>query len=297
MPNLTQISTTTNQTLANQLADYLSELGALAVTLTDAKDEPLFQLEPEDSPLWSTTTVTGLFDETLATTTILNHISTQTDFAHLDFSVKAVEDKNWVAETQRYFHAQEFDQLWVCPIWEKTTFTSQHPDAKTTLFIEPGLAFGTGTHPTTQLCLTWLAQTNLASKTLIDYGCGSGILALGALALNAKQVIATDHDPLALQATVNNLAYNPFNSNDLSVHTTDDMPNTTVDIVIANILANPLIELAPTLTKFLDKNSLLVLSGLLIDDIERVATAYSPCCKHIETQTKDGWALIVLQPK
>lgn len=295
MSNLIEISTTTNHTIANALADYLTEIDALAVTLTDAKDEPLFQLEPDDEPLWSRTTVTALFHADTHVKQLLSQIKNDTDFSGLDFSIKPIIDQNWVAETQKLFHAQAFHQLWVCPAWEKNDFLKKHPDAKKTLFIEPGLAFGTGTHPTTQLCLTWLADNKLKDKTVIDYGCGSGILALAALALDAALVYATDHDPLALDATHNNLAHNTFDPNRLDVRTTHNMANCKADIIIANILANPLITLAPTLTQFMHKNSILVLSGLLIEDVDRVIAAYAPTCRQVDTKIQADWALLTLR--
>ena len=289
-----QISVTTQSDIVETLSDIFMELGAAAITMTDAKDEPLFQLSPEDGPLWQLTTLHALFETTYAPENIIHHIKTHfPEFESLDFYAEKIENENWVEKTQKQFHAQQFGKLWICPQWEKTNWTKEHKREKHVVFIEPGLAFGTGTHPTTQLCLTWLATNSLNNQTVVDYGCGSGILALGACALGAKTVWATDHDHQALIATKNNAEYNAFNC-ELHCVSTDDIQPVRANIIVANILANTLITLAPTLTLLLEPRGKLILSGILSTDADRVIAAYENDFKKIDVQTQEEWVLIEL---
>ena len=288
-----QVSVTVSPDQIDCLSDIFMEQGADAVSMTDAKDEPLFQLSPEDQPHWQQTTVHALFDAAMDVENIISAIKNNyPEYSKLRFHTEKIGEKNWVAETQKQFHAQAFGALWVCPQWEKDTFLQAHPHEKV-IFIEPGLAFGTGTHPTTQLCLTWVAN-HISQGSVIDYGCGSGILALGALAMGADLVYATDHDIQALESTHNNMRYNAFDIEKLQVKTTDQMLGIKADIILANILANPLIELAPTLTALLLPHGKLILSGVLKDDADRVFAAYQNHFTRIDMQEKDGWVLMEL---
>ncbi len=289
-----QISVTTQSDIVETLSDIFIELGAAAVTMTDAKDEPLFQLSPEDGPLWQQTTLHALFETTYAPENIIHHIKTHfPEFQSLDFYAEKIKNENWVEKTQKQFHAQQFGRLWICPQWEKANWEKEHKREKHVAFIEPGLAFGTGTHPTTQLCLTWLAAHPLSNQVVIDYGCGSGILALSACAMGAKTVWATDHDHQALIATKNNAKYNEFDS-ELHCVSTDEIQVVRANIIVANILANTLITLAPTLTSLLEPHGKLILSGILSEDADRVISAYENHFKKINMQTQDGWVLIEL---
>lgn len=279
--------------------DLLSELffsfGAQAVTLTDAKDQPIFQINPENYPHWNHTIVQGLFLEERNLKNIIEAIKTQhLEFSKTEFFIEKTEEKDWVAETQKYFSPQQFKRLWVCPAWEKEKFSKENPNTLT-VFIEPGIAFGTGAHPTTQLCLQWLSnhftEKNGADLQCIDYGCGSGILALAASALGVGKVIATDHDAQALEATQNNFQYNAFKDSQLIICNTTEIKNYKADVVIANILSNTLIDLASTLQGLLKPNGKLVLSGILTEDIPRVLAAY-PTHTQPNVQALNEWALI-----
>lgn len=289
MKNHKQISASVSAHQIDALSDCLSELGALAISMTDAKDEPLFQLTPGEEKFWQETTLHALFDESSDCEKIIADLkNTQPQFKTTKFLIEKIEGRDWVLETQKQFSAQAFGGLWVCPMWEKDTFDTRD---KKVLFLEPGLAFGTGTHPTTQLCLTWLATHDLKHKTVIDYGCGSGILALGALALGAEAVYATDHDEQALLSTQNNADYNAFEKT-LHIVNTTDIKKARVDIVIANILANPLIELADTLRNLLKPNGQLILSGILADDLDRVIAAYQAYFEVAEKKVLGEWGLV-----
>lgn len=292
MPTHFQISVTVTSDKIDMLSDIFSDLGAEAITMTDAKDEPLFQLTPEDGPLWQHTTLHALFDETLSAESMINDIKKNyPEFQSVDFFIEKIAPKNWVEETQKQFHAQQFNRLWVCPQWEKASFEKSHHKKDPVVYIEPGLAFGTGTHPTTQLCLTWLATHPLKKQIVIDYGCGSGILALAASALGAKTVWATDHDQQALISTENNAKCNSF-KNEFHIVNTDEIKTARANIIVANILANPLIELASTLTALLLPKGKLILSGVLVNDADRVASAYENHFVRIDTQQQDEWVLM-----
>jgi len=294
-----QLSATVTPDNIDLLSELFFALGAETVTLTDAEDEPLFQRSPEDQPHWQQTTVHGLYvfdtekeaDGTCAD--IIRNIQEDAAFSKTVFTIKKLEDKNWVEETQKHFQPQNFGGLWVCPQWEKQAFLKTHANTPV-IFIEPGLAFGTGTHPTTQLCLTWLATHDLKNKSVIDYGCGSGILAIAACAQQSARVYATDHDSQALESTINNARYNDFDPALLETRTTDKMHGVKADIIVANILANTLITLAPTLIDLLAENGTLVLSGVLREDVQRVVAAYDQVLTVTEIQYQQEWSLIEL---
>lgn len=296
MPTHFQISVTITPNNIDLLSGIFFDLGAQAVTMTDAQNEPLFQVTPEDEPHWQHTTLHALFDADITPDPLIEHIKNNYDAFHThDFYVEKIFNENWVLKTQKQFQVRAFSGLWVCPRWEKSSFEKTHGKKERVVFLEPGLAFGTGTHPTTQLCLTWLSEHAPKNKTVIDYGCGSGILALAALVLGAKTVWATDHDTQALSATKNNLSYNTFkNTAYCHIVTTDEIKSVRADIVVANILANPLIELAPTLMDLLLPQGTLILSGVLANDINRVTNAYLSHFNCVDTQQKDEWILMVL---
>lgn len=283
-----QLIINTSAEHADALSEQLMELGALSVTLIDTEDEPLFQCELNETPLWQHTSIKALFSETDDLEIIKRNLKQTTEAV---IQVERVEDEDWVRKTQAHFPPQCFaDHFWVLPSWH--TETSKQCYIK----IDPGLAFGTGTHPTTTLCLTWLAENPPTHLTVIDYGCGSGILSLAALALGAKTAWSVDHDPQAIRATQNNAALNPsIQAEQLQVVSPEDMPEITADIIIANILANPLIELAPTLIKHATPKTTLILSGLLETEIERVTDAYAEHFTVTDMKKREGWAALILQ--
>lgn len=274
------------------LSDLLTDLGALSVSMQDAADEAIFQLEPGESPLWEHTKLDALFNDSASTKAAINTLKKQEpNLIKNDFYMETLEDQDWVRITQQHFQPQKHGKdLWICPAWSDISELSG-----TLVKIDPGLAFGTGTHPTTSLCLEWLANHPPTNKTVIDYGCGSGILSLAALALDAKKVWAIDHDPQALTATHSNAKLNDYDHADrLAVLPPKECKNISADIVVANILANPLIELAPTLVALIESGGQLVLSGLLENEIERVCDAYRELMTVTATKINHGWGLIEL---
>jgi ribosomal protein L11 methyltransferase len=250
------------------LAELLFEqLGALSVTLGDAADQPLLEPKPGETPLWETVVVTALFGGDQDGDSVCAFLEQR--LPGMRFKSERLEDRAWERAWLDAFHPMRFgERLWVCP----NGAPPDDPNA-VTVELDPGLAFGTGTHPTTALCLQWLDSADLAGKQVIDFGCGSGILAIAALRLGAAGVIAVDHDPQALQATRDNAARNGVLAR-LQIHGNDDAPALTADILLANILAGTLIELEPLLASRVKPGGMIVLSGILREQWPQVADAY-----------------------
>lgn len=280
------IRTTADQ--ADAVVDFLEAYGALSVSLQDAGDQPLFQIIPNEAPLWKNTQIQALFDESVPLDALLSVID----------SVESVEEENWVEKTQRNFQPQQYDdRLWIWPAWMEPPTDSK----AVVIRLNPGLGFGTGSHPTTALCLKWLARQEVSNKIVVDYGCGSGILALAARALGAKEVWAVDHDPQALMATKENAALNHFSDSALHIVSDKDLPNTlAADIILANILANPLCELSPRLIGLMATGGALALSGFLFEEKDRILRAYQPPLELIKTESafsgpRENWQLAVFK--
>jgi ribosomal protein L11 methyltransferase len=255
--------------LAENIAEAFENCGALSVSFEDAEDNPVYQINLNETPLWDSTKISALFAEDSDAGSIITKMNQQ--FKNLVFNSEILADQDWVRLTQQQFPPMFFgDKLCVCP-----SFHSVENFSGVIVKIDPGLAFGTGTHPTTSLCLQWLTENEIKNKIVVDYGCGSGILALAALALGAKKVYATDHDPQAILATENNSKLNSFAHKDnLVIVTSNKMPKIKADIVIANILAKPLISLSETISDLVKANGDLILSGLLVSETETVFNAY-----------------------
>ena len=261
---------------ADQLEDLLMEMGSDAVSMEDAADQPLYEPDPGTTPLWSQTTVTGLFDSGRDIEQLCADIRDawhqQTQQALPEIDVTLVEDKDWERAWMDDFQPLKFgERLWIVPSWHD----APDPDAAN-LMLDPGLAFGTGTHPTTALCLEWLDGQDPHGKQVIDYGCGSGILGLAALLLGADHVIGVDTDPQALEASRENARRNGVEDSKLDLFLPDNEPETKADIMLANILAQPLIGLAPHLASRTRPGGDLVLSGILSNQAREVMAAYEP---------------------
>ncbi|MBD3767764.1 MAG: 50S ribosomal protein L11 methyltransferase [Gammaproteobacteria bacterium] len=284
-----QIYTQVPKRYAEALSDALEAIGSLAVTLTDAADSPIFEPPIGSTPIWPDTRVTGLFEASRDTDTLLNLLASRwPQVAQFPVRAEALEDKDWVREWMDQFKPVRFgERLWVVPSW----LAPPEPDA-IHLLLDPGLAFGTGDHPTTALCLTWLSNHDLSGKTVIDFGCGSGILACAAAKLGAKRVIGTDIDPQAMHASAQNAQQNKV---ELELYLPDQMPAVKAEIVVANILFNPLKSLAPQLLTLVAPNGLLVMSGILIEQVEPLIAHYQALGTKLVSSTEQGdWAQVVL---
>lgn len=257
---------------AEAISDMLiEETGALSVTLLDAKDTPVFEPLPGETRLWGDNDLLALYDAEVDTPSILAQIRDSQLLAD-DFSYKIeqIEDKDWEREWMDNFHPMKFgERLWICPSWRDIP----DPNAVNVL-LDPGLAFGTGTHPTTALCLQWLDSLDLSGKTVIDFGCGSGILAIAAIKLGAAKVIGIDIDPQALQASKDNAERNGV-ADKIEVYLPQNQPeNLVADVLVANILAGPLRELSAVIKSLIKPGGLLAMSGVLNTQAEDVATYY-----------------------
>ncbi|MGQ3892205.1 50S ribosomal protein L11 methyltransferase [Legionella sp. CNM-4043-24] len=271
---------------ADMASDELEESGAVSVTLTDRNDDAILEPELGTMPLWPEVVVTALYtDEELAS---LSRATLSTRHPNWTFRLEILEDQNWERAWMDNFKPQKFGKrLWVCPSWS----TPPDPDA-VNLILDPGLAFGTGTHPTTSLCLQWLDQADLQGKSLIDYGCGSGILALAALKLGADKVFAVDIDPQALQATQNNALANGINDQHLNIDYPSNLKGN-ADIMVANILLTPLIALRDSFSGLIKENGLLVCSGILREQADSLIAAYEGCFALQTRMDQDDWSLLV----
>lgn len=261
-----QLIFTSSPQQAESLSDALSECGAAAVTFQDNADQPIYEPAIGETPLWSATSVIALFDAETNTEALLTALHFQIGELP-DHRIEAVEDKDWEREWMENFKPICFgEKLWIVPSWHEPP----QPDA-VNILLDPGLAFGTGTHPTTALCLQWLDKADLTGKTVIDYGCGSGILAIAAALLGANKVIGVDTDPQALEATQANAQRNGVI---IETYLPQHCPTVECDLMLANILAGPLMELMPRFVELTRPDTQLVLSGILDVQADTVSQHY-----------------------
>ena len=280
-----QISVITDENTAPRLADFFSNLGAVSVTYMDAEDEPVYEPAIGETKIWSNTQVIALYELKADTELIKNLVYEQFKQEGLhNWLYEAVADQEWERAWMEYYKPMKFaDKLWVCP----TDQEQIEPDT-VCLTLDPGLAFGTGTHPTTALCLEWLASHDLTGKTVIDYGCGSGILAVAAVLLGAKIAHAVDIDPQALTATQSNALKNAVQDKIISYLPEQFVPFQ-ADIVLANILALPLINMSAQICDLVVSDGQLVLSGILHEQAESVICAYQKNIAFNPLVQQDDW--------
>lgn len=283
-----QITSTVAETQAEPLSDALIELGALSVTFAETGEQEIFEPEIGTTPIWQKTRVLGLFDaEINSAECLLGLTQLMPELSPSQFKVELIEDKDWVREWMDQFQPMLFgENLWIVPSW----LPAPNP-AATNLLLDPGLAFGTGTHPTTAMCLSWLDANPPVNKSVIDYGCGSGILAIASAKLGATRVFATDIDPQAITATLDNAQRNQVN---LQAGLVADITLPKSELILANILAGPLAELAPILSQHLQIDGQLVLSGLLVSQADTLITCYQDVGITLQLVNQhEDWALLV----
>ncbi len=273
---------------ADLAGDMLNELGALAVSFHDAGDQPLYEPEIGTTPFWQQTKVHGLFPSDIDIQPIINQIQYQlSSIKPLTLEVVNVPDKDWQKECQDNFKAICInDRLWICPSWDQVKTDINNA---TVIHLDPGLAFGTGSHATTRLCLEWLTQQIASPDLVIDYGCGSGILGIAAIKLGAKQVWSVDIDPQALEATRENAVKNNIPIEQIHTVLPELLPSLQADVLVANILALPLIELASLFANLVKPGGDIVLSGILNEQCEMIITAYANYFDLNEPTTLDEW--------
>lgn len=273
---------------ATVIADALENLGAQAVSLEDAGDEPQFDVGQPNAAAWSDTWVSGLFPIETSPLGVLEQLARDTALSPLPpHDVEFVADQDWERSWMERYEPLRFGQrLWVCPSW----LTPPDPSA-VTIMLDPGLAFGSGTHATTALCLEWLERQSLTGKTVIDYGCGSGILAIAALKLGARAAWGIDTDPQALAVSRENAARNGIGPELTLLLPEQASAGLVADIVLANILAKPLMEMAGRLTALVRPGGGLALSGLLANQTEEVSRHYVQDFD-LTVEIRDDWALL-----
>ena len=269
--------------------DILLSLGALSLTLGDAHDEPIYEPPPGETPFWSTTTITGLFEQTRSIEALYDDlVRLLPDHQIASIRKHQLEDQQWERAFLDQFQPIPFgENLWICPSWHQPP----DPDA-CNIIRDPGIAFGTGTHPTTALCLQFLAQHPPTGKSVLDFGCGSGILAIAASKLGASSVRCTDIDPQALLATEDNARRNDIDPADLHITLPDAMDDVPVDYLLANILSGPLVELEPQLAALTRPGAQLVLSGILPQQAESVMKAYARDFELDALTTENDWCRV-----
>nr|WP_024306837.1 50S ribosomal protein L11 methyltransferase [Pseudomonas sp. P818] len=273
---------------AETYEDALLEVGAVSVTFMDAEDQPIFEPDLGTTPLWSHTHLLALFEADTDETALIAHLQLVCGGSLPEHHVERIEDQDWERSWMDNFQPMRFGRrLWIVPSWH----AAPEPDA-VNLLLDPGLAFGTGTHPTTALCLEWLDGQTLDNCSVLDFGCGSGILAIAALLLGAPQAVGTDIDPQALEASRDNASRNGIDPARFPVYLPADLPQQPADVVVANILAGPLVSLAPQITALVKDGGRLALSGILAEQAEEVRAAYAGAFDLDPTATKDGWVRI-----
>lgn len=269
-----------------ELEALLMEAGAGSVTLMDADDQPVFQREPGATPLWGTSTLTGLFPLEQNLKALLATLQFHPRVLNRDsLQIKSLQEQVWERTWMDNFAPRQFGKrLWICPSWQ----SPPDPEA-VNILLDPGLAFGTGSHATTALCLHWLEQADLRDKSVIDYGCGSGILAIAAALLGADKIHAVDNDPQAIAATDDNSLRNDLPLDKITAYLPEALPKLQADFLLANILAEPLHELADQFATLLKPEGKIVLSGILEEQTESLLARYERWFSLDKPATKDGW--------
>ncbi|MCG3201911.1 MAG: Ribosomal protein L11 methyltransferase [Gammaproteobacteria bacterium] len=283
-----QLRFTVGRDAAARLADALEVLGAQAVTLQGAGSDSLFDQIDESPTLWSSTSLTALFGAEEDVDRLLSGLQANLRGWPLPaYEVSMLADQDWNRAWMDRFGPMRFgERLWVVPSWH----TPPRPRA-VNLVLDPGMAFGTGTHPTTALCLEWLDGAGLGGKIVLDYGCGSGILAIAAVRLGARRAIAVDIDPQCLQVTRENARRNGVHDR-IDAHLARDWHEEAVDVLLANILAGPLHELAAPFARYVRANGDIVLSGLLAPQAKACLETYAAHFRMRPPRIADEWALL-----
>ncbi|MGH8173807.1 MAG: 50S ribosomal protein L11 methyltransferase [Rhodanobacteraceae bacterium] len=268
----------------------LEDVGALSVTLLDAEDHPIFEPGPGETPLWPQIAMSALFDETSDRVGLVHALTELVpDLTPEHISFRAVADEDWTRVWMDQFQPMQFGRrLWIYP-W---TIEPPADDVGAVIVrLDPGLAFGTGTHPTTALCLEWLDSIELAGKTVIDYGCGSGVLAIAALKLGAARVVGVDNDPQALDASRDNAERNQVAA-ELELMPAEKFLERSVDVVVANILAGPLADLAPRFAQCVKGGGRIALSGILRGQERELCDRYAIDFDDIAVDMREDWVRI-----
>jgi ribosomal protein L11 methyltransferase len=284
-----QLSLNCQASELEQVEDLMLGLGALSISLSDAGDEPIYEPLPGDNPVWQESIVAATFDGANDHELLYRQLTSELpDHLASGVRLQTLQDQDWDQAYKQHFQPlQCAPGLWIVPSWSEPP----DPDA-TNIQLDPGLAFGTGSHPTTALCLAWLGASKVDYREVIDYGCGSGILAIAAIKLGAQKVTAVDIDTQALTACKSNMQVNGINSSQIRVIPPEELEVIAVDLLIANILAGPLVNLAPRFAELVKPGGQILLSGILDTQVEELQLAYQPYFKLDPASYRDEWVSI-----
>ena len=267
----------------------MEDAGALSITFQDAKDDPVLEPLPGEIPLWKDLIIIALFDANSDLNALTQELKdNKNKWKISEFHTETIEDQDWERVWMKDFHPMRFgNNLWIYPS------NYEIPDDNSIkIHLDPGLAFGTGTHPTTALCLEWLDHNPPKELKVTDYGCGSGILAVAAAKLGAKHIVAIDIDPQGLIATKDNMLRNSIESTMISCYLPEEYSTEASDLLLANILCGPLLELFPLFSALTRSEGILVLSGILEDQTDQILERYQSEFKDFNIKILDGWARI-----
>ena len=283
--NWIQITLEVNKTKADHVSEVLMGLGSLSITYLDALNDAIYEPPVGQTPLWDRVKVNALFSSEVNQKSIEASILEICNIVVLD--AVELKDRVWEDECKKDFPSMRFGKkLWVCPSWDIETKLSND---SLVINMDPGLAFATGTHQTTGLCLEYLDSNPPKNLNIIDFGCGTGVLAIAAAKLGAKSVIAIDNDPQAVLSSKENVAKNNCENIICIIHSIEQKEGIECDLLIANILANPLIELEPLFSDLVYSNGMLLLSGILKEQVDRIVNCYSVNFSNIEVANKGEW--------
>lgn len=285
-----ELSLTIHSDQQERIELALEDLGALSVTLLDAEDHPIFEPRPGETPVWPTIKLAALFDVAVDRPGLVHALTDLVpDIAPDQIDFRDVEDADWVRAWMDTFQPMQFGRrLWIYP-W--TVEPPQDAGDAVVVRLDPGLAFGTGTHATTALCLEWLDGLPLQGRSVLDYGCGSGVLAIAALKLGAAHVIGVDLDPQALEASRDNAERNGVAAN-LELVLPQHFVAVPQDVLVANILAGPLVELAPLFARACKPGAPFALSGILAGQHDEVLVRYAEWFDDLAVAQRDDWVRI-----
>ncbi len=280
-----QISFEVKKSETDLVSEVLMGLGSISITYSDALDDAIYEPPVGQTPLWDNVKVNALFSSEVNQKSIETSISDICNIVVID--TVTLKDRVWEEECQKDFPSMRFGKrLWVCPSWDTESILSND---SIVIHMDPGLAFGTGTHQTTSLCLEYLDSNPPKNLHVIDFGCGTGILAIAAAKFGAKSVIAIDNDPQAVLSSKENVAKNKCENTITTIHSINQGSDRKCDLLIANILANPLVELEPLFSDLVHTNGMLLLSGILKEQVDRVVKCYSINFSNIEVANKGEW--------
>ena len=280
-----QISFEVKKSETDLVSEVLMGLGSVSITYSDALDDAIYEPPVGQTPLWDNVKVNALFSSEVNQKSIETSISDICNIVVID--TVTLKDRVWEEECQKDFPSMRFGKrLWVCPSWDTESILSND---SIVIHMDPGLAFGTGTHQTTSLCLEYLDSNPPRNLHVIDFGCGTGILAIAAAKFGAKSVIAIDNDPQAVLSSKENVAKNKCENTITTIHSINQGSDRKCDLLIANILANPLVELEPLFSDLVHTNGMLLLSGILKEQVDRVVKCYSINFSNIEVANKGEW--------